>query len=109
MIPLCAEVSLVPFEGGAPRRTPSFESHSVAPSDGPVGVMCSGLPLGLLRKPPAGTIVATTTISPLWVRPLVFHLQQDLQQQVLPLACLFGLSVCWMVWFGEVGAEDRES
>lgn len=106
MIPLCAEV-LVPFEGGAPRRTPSLESCSVAPGDGPTGVMRSAIPLGLPRKPPAETMVATAT-SPLWARPLVFHLQQDLQQQVLPLACLFGLSICWMVWFGGVGEEDRE-
>lgn len=88
MVPLCAEVALVPLGGGAPRRTPSLESCSVALGVGPAGAMSSGLSLALSRKLPAGTAVATTSTSPLWARPLLLHLQQDLQWQMLLLACL---------------------
>lgn len=90
----CAEVALVPLGGGAPRRTPSLGSCGLALGVGPAGAMSPGLSLGLSREPPAETAVAATSTSPLWARPLLFHLQQDLQQQMLPLACLFGLSIC---------------
>ena len=62
MIPLYAEVALVPLGGSAPRRTLLLESHGVLLGVGPGGAMSSGLSLGLFRKLSEGTAVATASV-----------------------------------------------